>query len=144
MKKIPGYLRCDIPEELMMINDLYHHELRLYKNFFQPVMKLTEKVRIGGSVKRKYDIPKTPYQRLMELNQISDKARTKLGTLYLSLNPAQLKRDIDSKVDKLYQTYEVKRRIQQVDPHKKSVPHNSCVTHLAELDHLGSVPISQN
>ena len=85
VKKIPGYLRCDIPEELMMINDLYHHELRLYKNFFQPVMKLTEKVRIGGSVKRKYDIPKTPYRRLMELNQISDKPSLAFESLYLSL-----------------------------------------------------------
>jgi hypothetical protein len=123
VRKILGYLRYDTPEELMIINDLYHHELRLYKNFFQPVMKLTEKVRIGGSVKRKYDIPKTPYRRLMESDQISDKARTELETLYLSLNPAQLKRDIDSKVDKLYQTYEEKRRIQQVDPHKKLAPH---------------------
>ena len=64
VRKVPGYLRYDT-----------YKELRLYKNFFQPVMKLTEKVRIGGSVKRKYDIPKTPYQRLMESNQISDRAK---------------------------------------------------------------------
>jgi len=38
-------------------------------------MKLTEKVRIGGRVKRKYDIPKTSYHRLRESNQISDKTK---------------------------------------------------------------------
>jgi len=122
VRRTLGYLRYDTAEELMLINDLYRNELRLYKNFFQPVMKLTEKVRIGGSVKRKYDIPQTPYQRLMESNQTSAKVRAELETLYLSLNPAQLKRDINSKLDKLYQTYEEKRRIQQVDPHKKSAP----------------------
>jgi len=42
-----------------MINDLYENELRDYKNFFQPVMKLKEKVRIGGKVHRKYDVAKT-------------------------------------------------------------------------------------
>ena len=123
VRKILGYLRYDSFTELSIINDLYRGDLRLYKNFFQPVMKLTEKVRIGGSVKRKYDIPKTPYQRLMESNQISDKARAELETLYSSLNPAQLKRNIESKLDELYQTYEEKRGTQQVDPHRKLVPH---------------------
>ena len=107
----------------MLINNLYHNELRLYKNFFQPVMKLTEKVRIGGRVKRKYDIPKTPYHRLRESNQISDKTKAGFESLYLSLNPAQLKRDIESELDKLYQTYEEKRRTQEVDPHRKLAPH---------------------
>ena len=123
VRKVLGYLRYDTPEELMIINDLYQGELRLYKNFFQPVMKLTEKVRIGGSVKRKYDIPKPPYQRLMESNQISDKARVELEALYLSLNPAQLKRNIESKLDELYRTYGEKKGTQQVDPHRKLAPH---------------------
>jgi len=47
----------------------------------------------------------------------------KLEALYLSLNPAQLKLDIESRLDKLCQTYEEKRRSQQVDPHRKLVPH---------------------
>ena len=123
VRKVLGYLRYDTAKELMLINDLYHNELRLYKNFFQPVMKLTEKVRIGGSVKRKYDVPKTPYQRLMESKQLSDKAKVELEAVYLSLNPAQLKRDIESRLDKLYQTYEEKRRTRQGDPHRKLAPH---------------------
>jgi hypothetical protein len=122
VRKVLGYLRYDTLEELMLINALYRNELRLYKNFFQPVMKLTEKVRIGSNIKRKYDIPKTPYQRLRESNQLSDKANAELETLYLSLNPARLKRDIDSKLDKFYQIYEEKRRTQQVDPYRKLAP----------------------
>lgn len=123
VRKILGYLRYDTFAELSIINDLYRGDLRLYKNFLQPVMKLVSKERIGGSVKRKYDATKTPYQRLMDPGQISEQTRKQLETVYLSLNPAQLKRSIDAKLEELYRTYEEKRKSQQVDPMKKVVPH---------------------
>ena len=122
VRKILGYLRYDTLAELSIINDLYRGDLRLYKNFFQPVMKLVSKERIGGSVKRKYDTPKTPYQRLMDSGQISEQTRKQLGMVYLSLNPAQLKRSIDTKLDKLYQAYEKKGRSEQAESMKKVVP----------------------
>jgi hypothetical protein len=43
VKKVFGYLRYDTLKELEIINDLYENELRLFKNFFQPVMKLVKK-----------------------------------------------------------------------------------------------------
>jgi hypothetical protein len=122
VRKILGYLRYDTFAEISIINDLHRGDLRLYKNFFQPVMKLVSKERIGGSVKRKYDTPKTPYQRLMDSGQISEQTRKQLETVYLSLNPAQLKRSIDTKLDKLYQAYEKKGRSEQAEPMKKVVP----------------------
>ncbi|MCL0093192.1 hypothetical protein M1N92_06050, partial [Dehalococcoidia bacterium] len=84
-------------------------------------MKLVSKERIGGSLKRKYDTPKTPYQRLMDSGQISEQTRKQLKAVYLSLNPAQLKRSIDAKLDE--RTYEKKRKSQQVNPMRKVVPH---------------------
>jgi hypothetical protein len=123
VRKVFGYLRYDTYEELAIMNGLYHHELRLYKNFFQPVMKLQSKERIGGRVKRKYDVPRTPYQRLLESGQISEEAKEELQGIYLSLNPAELKRQIDAKLEKLYSFYEEKRKTQQADPYKKLVPH---------------------
>ena len=123
MRKMLGYLRYDSFAELSIINNLYRGDLRLYKNFLQPVMKLVSKERIGGSLKRKYDTPKTPYQRLMDSGQISEQTRKQLETAYLSLNPAQLKRSIDAKLDKLYHTYEEKRKSEQIDPLRKMVPH---------------------
>jgi len=105
-----------------LINDLYRNELRLYKNFFQPVMKLTKKIRIGGKVKRVYDIPKTPYQRIMESSQISEEAKRNLKAFYLSLNPAWLKRKIEEKINRLYQIYERKRKVKILKPFKKQKP----------------------
>jgi len=45
-------------------------------------MKLKEKARVKGKVHRKYDVPKTPYQRLMKSNQIFEKAKKKRVASY--------------------------------------------------------------
>jgi hypothetical protein len=58
--RVFGELSYDTVEEIAIIRDLYRHELRLHKNFFQPVMKLVDKERIGGSITRKYGTPTTP------------------------------------------------------------------------------------
>jgi len=72
-------------------------------------MKLKEKIKIKGKIHRKYDIPKTPYQRLMESPHIQDETKRKLEALYLSLNPAELKRNIDEKLKSC--TKPIKRKI---------------------------------
>ena len=122
VRKVFGYFRYDTDEELILMNSLYENELRLYKNFFSPVMKLIRKERVGGKVKRKYDVPKTPYQRLIESGQISEKEKKKLQILYLSLNPAELKRKIEEKTHRLYQLYEQKKRTTEANPSKKQRP----------------------
>lgn len=109
IRQVIGYLRYDTQEELVCLNDLYRNELRLYKNFFQPVIKLERKERIGGRVKRKYSRAKTPYRRLIESDQISVQEKKKLTAMYQSLNPAELKRIIDKKLDNLSKIYQKKK-----------------------------------
>ena len=137
VRKPLGYLRYDTPEELAMIQDLYRRELRLYKNFFQPVMMLRRKVRVSGRPKRTYGPAKTPYHRLLESGQLSPAKARELKELYLRLNPAELKRQIDRKLARLYELYrKKKKRPITVDPYKKQVP--SMVTFLvSEQSELG-------
>lgn len=97
-----GYNRFDSQQQLKMINDLYRNELRLFNNFFRPVMKIKSKQKINNSVcRKKYDQAQTPYQRLMNSKQTSDEKKQKLKELYLSLNPVELKAKIDSKLSKI-------------------------------------------
>lgn len=117
-----GHLRYDTEKELVIINDLYRNELTLYKNFFQPVMKLKEKIRDKGKVHRKYDTPKTPYQRIMESEHIPKETKDKLTKIYLTLNPAELKRGIDKKVHMLFKAYEEKQGISKASPSEKQAP----------------------
>jgi hypothetical protein len=107
VRKVVGNGRMDTAGELMILQELYGC-LTLYKNFFQPSMKLKEKVREGGKIHRKYDEPKTPYQRLMESGQISKTARKRLEVQYGSLNVAELRRKIEVLQTRLFDCIEQK------------------------------------
>lgn len=122
VRKHVGYLRYDTEEELEILRDLYRNELRLFKNFFQPQMKLISKVRIKGKIHRKYDKAETPYKRIMKDPDISKETKQKLNLIYESLNPAELKRTIDRKLDNLYKAYQKKNNSQKVDVNKKHTP----------------------
>lgn len=89
VRKYFGYRRFDTNRQLEIIN-LICETISLYHNFFQPVMKLKEKIRIASRVKRVHDIPKTPYQRVLDSPDIPEETKTKLRTKYESLNPKQL------------------------------------------------------
>jgi len=105
VRELVGYQRYDTQEQLFLLNDLYRKEYRLFTNFFRPVMKIKSKEKLNNSVcRKKYDIAKSPYQRLMACDQITKEAKDKLTALYLSLNPIQLKRTIDLKVAKIRAT----------------------------------------
>lgn len=102
IRKLLGYGRFDTLTQLEMINDLYRNEWRLFSNFFRPVMKIERKEKVNNSLAHKiYDRAQTPYQRLIESDQISAEQKTKLTELYLSLNPVELKKVINEKVKKI-------------------------------------------
>jgi hypothetical protein len=100
VRNFVGYSRYDREEELALLNELYGH-LRLYLNFFHPQMKLVSKERIGTKVKKQYDVPQTPYQRLLDLEEVDVERKLKLQKTYAQLNPFELKRMIDKLREKL-------------------------------------------
>lgn len=101
---IVGYRRYDTSEELEILNTLWE-KIADFKNFFQPVMKLVLKERINNRIKRKYDAPMTPYQRVMNCWQLSEENKQKLQDYYNTLNPVQLKQGIEKLQTILYETY---------------------------------------
>jgi hypothetical protein len=96
-----GYDRWETEQELALLESIYD-DLRLYINFFQPSFKLIAKERIGNKTIKRYDIAKTPYQRVLERKGISLEAKARLMNLYVQLNPAELRRRIDQKTAKLW------------------------------------------
>lgn len=101
VRKLIGYKRLNQEHQLKKINDLYWNEWDFYKNFFLPNKKLIEKRRVGAKIVKKYDKPKTPYQRLLEHKNLPESEKEKLKSIYAKLNPAELKRSIDKKLSKI-------------------------------------------
>ena len=56
------------------MNKIYQ-SLRLFTNFFLPVMQLTHKTRQGAKVTRSYDTPCTPYERVLTSPCIMEQAK---------------------------------------------------------------------
>lgn len=58
----------------------------------------------------------------MESSEISEEKKQKLREIYESLNPAQLKRNIDKKLNMLYKAYQEKNKSQKVELNKTLKP----------------------
>ena len=95
-----GYQRYEGQEAVDLMN-AYYTRLRLVDNFFYPSAKLKSKSRDGAKVTKKYDNAKTPYRRVLESGILSEEEELQLEKIYLSINPAQLKREMSIILDEL-------------------------------------------
>lgn len=93
VRRAVGYARYDTAQHCQLLNELYRL-LRDYNNFFMPSMKLIEKVRDGASVRKRYDAPQTPFQRVLQSPTIAPAVKQRLRRYYEQLNPAALHRQI--------------------------------------------------
>jgi len=96
-----GYDRLENSDELALLHAIYA-DLRLYINFFQPVLKLIAKERLDGKTIKKYDQAKTPYRRVLALDSLSVEVKARLTAQYVQLNPVALRNSIDTKVAQLW------------------------------------------
>jgi hypothetical protein len=112
VRKYVGYERYDCAQAVEAMNELYD-VLRLYINFFQPTYKLVRKekrvLKADGTqaakpYKRIYDKIRTPYQRVLDREDIDQSVKDKLTKQYETLNPKVLRDTIRSLTTKLHRT----------------------------------------
>jgi hypothetical protein len=101
VRHVIGYDRFEGQAELELLNSI-HDDLRLYVNFFQPVLKLIGKEQVGKKTVKRYDEAATPYQRVLRADQVELAVKARLCHQYLQLNPVKLRTSIDEKVAKLW------------------------------------------
>jgi len=109
VRRVVGYDRYSSHAALALLNEVYGY-LRLYVNFFQPVLKLLSKERQGAKVRKSYDVAQTPYERLCAAKILEPGKQAELERLYQSLNPVQLRKQIDQALEKLWALAERERR----------------------------------
>lgn len=98
VRKVFGWKRIDAPKAVDAMNALYRNELRLFLNYFQPSVKLVERTRVGSRVRRTYDRPKTPFERLVELGVLTPAQTAAMQAERAGLDPFVLSAAIESKV----------------------------------------------
>ena len=101
VRQLVGYDRYEGETAYTHLAALYQ-VVRLYTNFFQPVMKLVSKERNGARLKKRYDLAQTPLQRVLASSPISEVAKTALRLQYEPLNPVSLLRRIEARQECLW------------------------------------------
>jgi len=101
VRRVIGYDRFSSKAAFKRLDDVYTL-LRLYVNFFQPVLKLVGKSRHGAKVHKVYDTAQTPYQRLLRSRVLTEEKRKELEAIYAALNPVTLLRQIRETVEHLW------------------------------------------
>ena len=96
-----SYDRWETPEELVLLASIYS-DLRLYVNFFQPVLKLIGKVQLDVKTIKQYDPASTPFRRVLAADQVSAAVKLSLTNQFVYLNPVQLRIQIDRKLAQLW------------------------------------------
>ncbi len=79
-----------------------YRSLRLFTNFCQASVQLVSKQREGGKVTKRYDVAQTPYQRMLTAPEVKESVKEQLRAEYLTLNPAALRREIETAQEALW------------------------------------------
>jgi hypothetical protein len=102
VRQLIGYSRIESREIVTLLNEIYRDYWNPYLNFFCPAMKLKQKIRIGGKLRKIYDEPKTPYDRLMNHQAMTDLQKESLRTRMEGLDPLRLGQGLEKKLEQLF------------------------------------------
>jgi hypothetical protein len=101
VRRLVGYDRYNSRAAYETLNRTYDL-VRLYVNFFQPVMKLLSKTRHGARVHKIYDTARTPYQRTLESGVLTEAKQQEMAVTYHGLNPVRLLKQINDNLESLW------------------------------------------
>lgn len=101
VRRLIGWDRYDTLAAVDLLNDLYRNEWSLMMNLFQPSVKLIRKTRTGSRLRRAYDAPQTPLDRLLASPASKKGQLKKLLQLRAATNPFQLAEVIETKLQRI-------------------------------------------
>lgn len=116
VRNIVGYLRYDTDFEVSLLNKIWEIS-DLIDNFFIPSYKIISRLKNekGKTIKKIYDIPKTPYQRIRESTDIPDDLKKEIETVYKSLNLVELKKKQNELLSELFEYKKSKKVLCKID-----------------------------
>lgn len=98
VRQLFGYARLDNPDLIDIMNDIYKNYWNPFNNFFCPVMKLEKKYRHGARIRKKYDEPKTPYERLLASEKLTELQKQNLKLTMEGINPIKMRATLEQKM----------------------------------------------
>ena len=100
-RQLLGYGRLEDPQLVAPISALYREVWAPWQNFFLPCLKLERKWREGSHWRKRYELPRTAYERLCAPGILRPKERRQLRERYESLDPFDLKDELEQKLKRI-------------------------------------------
>ena len=110
VRQLLGYTRFENPKIVELLNELYANEWSLLNNYFCPSMKLEEKIKINSKYKVRHKAPASPCERLLASEGIDKKTKAALTKQFESLNPFDLRKKIEEKLEAIFNLVHVTHR----------------------------------
>lgn len=92
-RRLKGYARFDTDRVWKVMQEL-DAATSAFVNVFLPSQKLISKTRQGAKIRKRYDAPQTPLQRVLNSPWVDEQTKNALQKKALTLNPASLSRKI--------------------------------------------------
>jgi len=98
VRQFIGYDRIESQAATRMLNEIYRDLWCPFLNFFMPTFKLLRKERIGSRIRKTYEAPRTPYERVLASAAVPEATKASLRRRYETLDPIELKIQIEEKL----------------------------------------------
>lgn len=102
VRQLLGYGPYGEIELKALVEDLYENAWLPLRNHFTPLMKLIEKIRQGSRVQDIYDKPSSPYQRLLDCQEVEEKTKRELRKQHRQLDPIDLAQAVEEKLAAIF------------------------------------------
>lgn len=89
-----------------MVDELYEKAWLPMRNHFTPVMKLVGKERIGTKIRKSYDKPATPCDRLLACPKVNDEVKETLRQTRANLDPLSLAEEVEQRLSEIFKLVE--------------------------------------
>lgn len=101
-RQLFGYDRIANPQLVTLMNQVYSSLWCPLQNHFCPNQKLKEKQRCGAKYKKKYHLPQTPYQRVIDHPEVPVSVKAALKNQHDQLNPFAIKAAIEQQLKLIF------------------------------------------
>ena len=110
VRNLFGYDRVEDPLLIAIMNKIYKELWNPLNNYFLPSFKLKEKTRIGAKIKKTFEEPKTPAQRILEHKTYSSFMKKKIQFNLNQLDPIELKMKLEKELNIFYNLLDKEKR----------------------------------
>jgi len=94
VREVVGYKRYETLQDVLWLNAVYSC-LDDYANWFLPMRKVISKTRVEGKVRKRYDVARAPFRRLIDAGVLDARAIAKIQAAMDATDPLLLHNQLE-------------------------------------------------